>query len=275
MKQLPDYLQIWPGHGAGSACGKALGAVPSTTLGYEKLFNPAFQFSDEASFVTWLLDGQPEAPKYFAQMKKINKIGSPLLSELDVPQHITELSGDKLVIDTRSTQQFAAQHIAGTINIPANSNSFSTYAGWYVDFNQPIELIVYPEQLDSVLSSLRAVGVDLISGYATPDIVEGHQGSVTQMTPQEVYDAGIKILDVRGIGEYNDGHIPNADHIHMGRVPDNLERITRDEQLAVQCGGGLRSQVVVSILQKHGYDNVINMSGGIGAWKEAGLPIES
>jgi len=89
FKALPDYLQIWPGHGAGSACGKALGAIPSTTLGYEKLFNPAFQFTDEAAFVDWLLSGQPEAPRYFAQMKRVNKLGPALLCDLSLI-HISE-----------------------------------------------------------------------------------------------------------------------------------------------------------------------------------------
>jgi hydroxyacylglutathione hydrolase len=88
IRTMPGYLQIWPGHGAGSACGKALGAVPSTTLGYELLFNPAFQQTDEDSFVAWLLDGQPEAPRYFGQMKRVNKAGPALLADLRPPARL-------------------------------------------------------------------------------------------------------------------------------------------------------------------------------------------
>lgn len=274
MNDMPDYLQVWPGHGAGSACGKALGAIPSSTLGYEKLFNPAFQFNNEEDFVAWLLDGQPEAPKYFAQMKKVNKLGPTLLTDLDTPTNISDLNPNLLTFDTRSLDDFAKQHIVGTINIPRESNSFSTYAGWYVDFDEPIQLIAHENQLEEVLVSLRAVGVDLIAGYATPEIVENCDGTVRSMTPQEIHESGIKILDVRGIGEYSDDHIPNVQHIHMGLVPDRLDEITRNEELAVHCGGGLRSQVVISILQKHGYDNVINMSGGIDEWEKANLPLE-
>ncbi len=274
LKQMPDYLQIWPGHGAGSSCGKALGAIPSTTLGYEKLFNPAFQFNNENAFVAWLLEGQPEAPKYFAQMKKVNKAGAALLSTLHQPQQLDHVSPDMMVIDTRSTDAFAKQHIPNTINIPANSSNFSTYAGWYVNFDEPIQLIVATDQLDAVLSSLRAVGVDKVAGYATPSLVKAYDGTVRSMTPQEIYDAGIKILDVRATTEYHSEHIPNVQQMHMGYVPDHLTDISRDEPLAVHCGGGLRSQIVISILQKAGYENLINMTGGISAWQKAGLPLE-
>ncbi|MEZ4635572.1 MAG: MBL fold metallo-hydrolase [Caldilineaceae bacterium] len=99
FKALPDYLQIWPGHGAGSACGKALGAIPSTTLGYEKLFNPAFQLAEEDAFVAWLLDGQPEPPKYFAQMKKVNKLGPVITSALPTPVNFDRATLDNVIED--------------------------------------------------------------------------------------------------------------------------------------------------------------------------------
>ncbi len=278
FKDMPDYLQIWPGHGAGSACGKALGAVPSTTLGYEKLFNPAFQFENEDAFVDWLLEGQPEAPYYFAQMKKVNKIGPELLSNLECPvQQLSELDEtvvqEKLVVDTRLSADYAQQHIPGTLNIPFSSDNFSTFVGWYVNYDEPIYLILHEEQLDDALISLRAIGVDKIAGYFTPDIVEDYEGTVQQMTPQEIQTSGLKILDVRGTGEYLSEHILGVQHIHMGKVPYHLEEIPRDIPLAVQCGGGLRSQLVVSILQRQGYRNVINMAGGIDAWKKANLPL--
>ncbi|MBL8156510.1 MAG: hypothetical protein JNM70_20185, partial [Anaerolineae bacterium] len=131
LRTLPDYLQIWPGHGAGSACGKGLGAIPSSTLGYEKLFNPAFQIDDEDAFVEWLLEGQPEAPRYFAQMKTVNKLGPALLNTLPDPARLPAnvltdaLAAGHLVIDTRPGDAFARQHIPGTVHIPASEQSFS------------------------------------------------------------------------------------------------------------------------------------------------------
>ncbi|PJF46306.1 MAG: MBL fold metallo-hydrolase, partial [Candidatus Thermofonsia Clade 3 bacterium] len=148
FKALPDYLQIWPGHGAGSACGKALGAIPSTTLGYEKLFNPAFQFEDEDAFVAWLLEGQPEPPKYFAQMKKINKLGPPLTTSLPTPVNYDRATLDAIiedggqVFDLRNRGQFAAAHVPGTVNVPADNNSFVTYLGWLVDYERPVYILL-------------------------------------------------------------------------------------------------------------------------------------
>lgn len=280
FKTLPDYLQVWPAHGAGSACGKALGAVPSTTLGYEKRFNPAFQFDNEEDFVAWLLDGQPEAPRYFKQMKHINKVGAPLISELPTLQRLTgsvfdQIPTGTLVIDTRTAEDFSAQHVQGTVNIPADSGGFNTYVGWYVDFDAPTYLIAYEDAIDEIISQLRAVGVDQVPGYFVASAVDFNQAEQTpQKTPQEIYNEGLKILDVRGGSEYASERIPNVIHIHMGYVPQRLDEIPRDTALAVHCGSGVRSQVVTSLLQAHGFNNVVNMSGGLDAWKQANLPIE-
>ncbi len=278
FKQMPDYLQVFPGHGAGSACGKALGAVPSTTLGYEKLFNPAFQYDDEADFVEWLLAGQPEAPKYFSQMKKVNKQGVALLHDLLVPKRITDKNQidphQHLVIDTRQADAFAEAHIAGTVNIPHSAKGFATYVGWYIDFDDSSYLIADENNLQSILRDLRAIGVDNIVGYAPLNIIEGASGEIIQKTPKEIHEAGIKILDVRSMNEYQESHIPNVQHIHMGYVPHYLQDIPNDEPLAIQCGGGLRSQIVASILQREGFTNIVNMVGGISQWKKDQLLIE-
>lgn len=281
FQDMPDYFQIWPGHGAGSACGKALGAIPSTTLGYEKRFNPAFQQETEEEFVAWLLEGQPEAPKYFAQMKKVNKEGPALLKDLPEAVYLTDANNgslapsDSLVIDTRSMEDYSVKHITGTVNIPFNSGGFATYAGWYVDFEQATYIIAYENEIKAILSVLRSVGVDNVLGYFTESIVSSQgEGQIAQKTAAEIYEAGFKILDVRGTSEYQAEHIPSVMHIHMGYVPNRLTELPRDETLAIQCAGGLRSQIVASILQKHGFTNVVNMAGGIDAWKAAKLPIE-
>jgi hydroxyacylglutathione hydrolase len=281
FQTLPDYLQIWPGHGAGSACGKAIGAMPSTTLGYEKRFNPAFNIADENAFVAWLLAGQPETPSYFARMKVVNKAGSPLLRELPQAQHIKEQPGDDIVptdalfIDTRPTEAFAAKHIPGTINIPISSNHFPTYVGWLVDYAKPTFFIAYRNDAIQVIDALYSIGVDNIPGYFTHEaIAYAARGRVQQLTPQAIYAAGMPILDVRSLSEYETEHIPGVTHIHFGEISEQLHDIPTQEPLALQCGGGLRSQMVASILQKHGFTNVINMAGGIEAWKQANLPVE-
>ncbi|HMQ55982.1 MAG TPA: MBL fold metallo-hydrolase, partial [Anaerolineae bacterium] len=146
FRALPDFVQVWPAHGAGSACGKALGAIPSSTVGYEKLFNWAFQYEDEDQFVKALLAGQPEAPKYFAMMKKLNKEGPAVLGGLPQPQRLDDqrlanvLAEGLKVVDTRSADEFAKGHIPGTINIP-NDGAFTNWAGWLLTYDQPFYLI--------------------------------------------------------------------------------------------------------------------------------------
>jgi len=161
FSNLPPYLQVWPGHGAGSACGKALGAVPSTTVGYELIRNWAFQYEDnKKGFVDYLLEGQPEPPKYFAMMKKLNKVDRPLLTA--VPKHKKlspaefKVAYDKgvKVIDARDKAKFAEGHIPNTIHIQGN-NSFSTWAGWVLNYEELHyqNRYVQPDENGQVLSS--------------------------------------------------------------------------------------------------------------------------
>src|SRR5687767_12953979 len=147
FKTYPDYLQIWPGHGAGSACGKGIGSLPQSTLGYERRVNWAFNISDEDEFVRRVLAGQPEPPRYFADMKRVNKEGPRILGGFHRPQLSPPAAVDALlrkreiIVDTRPAPDFAAGHIPGTINIPLN-NAFNTWAGWLLPFDRDFHLIV-------------------------------------------------------------------------------------------------------------------------------------
>jgi hydroxyacylglutathione hydrolase len=283
LKTLPDYLQIWPGHGAGSACGKQLGAVPTSTLGYEKLFNPAFQIAHEQQFVEWLLADQPEAPRYFAQMKRVNKAGPALLTTLPAPvrlaaDRLDSVLASALVIDTRRMGDFARQHAPRSVNIPASSYSFNTYAGWYVDFGAPTYLIAGESDLPRIVMLLRAIGVDNIPGYFTPDVVQAYQGQVVKISPEQaeaMRRAGSAyLLDVRNADEFRDGHIPGAAHIPMGYVPERAHELPQDRPLVIHCASGVRSQIVISLLQRQGFTNALNLIGGLDGWKQAGLPVE-
>ncbi len=284
FKDMPDYLQIWPGHGAGSACGKALGAIPSTTLGYEKLFNPAFQFDDENKFVAWLLDGQPEAPKYFAQMKKVNKLGpaiiaeAPSLTKLDRASLDTMLADNYLVIDLRDREAYAQSHISGTISIPMTSANYLTYIGWFVDFEQPIYFII-PDDADAsqVMKDIQSIGVDNLSGYFGEDVITGNTVALPQLSAKDVADQlsknGMIIVDVRGKTEYDEQHINNATHIPLGFLPDRTDELPKDHTIVVNCASGYRSQVATSILRRQGFENVYNLNDPKAIWSQV-LPIE-
>lgn len=283
FKELPDYLQIWPAHGAGSACGKALGAVPSTTLGYEKLFNPAFQFTEEQPFIDWLLADQPEAPRYFAQMKKVNKLGPALLNELAPvneldPAVLDTLGAEAQIVDARPQEDFSAAHLPNSYNVPGTTDSFSTYVGWYVDFEAPLYLIAYDEDVERLITELRAIGVDLIAGFFSPDAFSKGTVALQGIAPQALAERlplnGLQIIDVRGVTEFRDGRIPGARNIPMGFLPRHMDSLPRETTLIINCAGGVRSQVAASLLQKNGFDKVVNLEGGFDAWREAGLPVE-
>lgn len=279
--ELPAYVQVWPGHGAGSACGKALGAVPSSTVGYEKIRNWAFQFeSDEKGFVDYLLDGQPEPPKYFAMMKHLNKVERPLLVE--VPQH-TKLSKEQFlaarkdglkVIDTRNKVDFAKGFLPGSINIQGN-NSFSTWAGWILNYQEQFILVAEESQMEDLTRKLMRIGLDNIYGFVEDISVLGLDLQSADVIDLEEFkrmseDDGVQVVDVRNTTEYNAGHVKGAEHVFVGTIEDNLDKISRDKQVVIHCQSGDRAAIAYSILRKNGFDAVKNYSGGMKEWKENG-----
>jgi hydroxyacylglutathione hydrolase len=286
FKQLPDYVQLWSGHGAGSACGKALGAIPSSTVGYEKITNWALQIDDEETFVAELLDGQPEPPKYFAKMKELNKKGAPILGTDFFPHRLSAQEFDVAmrsgmpIIDTRSKYYFADGHVPGSLNIQDN-NSFSTWAGWMLKYDQPFMVIASEKAIAEITNKLIRIGLDSIYGYL-PDIEEwtalgGELEIMRQINVQELShrlgEQNLTIIDVRATSEYKDGHIAGVKHIHAGYIENRLDEVPRSGNVILQCATGNRSSVACSVLLREGIHNVFNLIGGIEAWKEAGFPV--
>lgn len=276
---LPDHIQVWPAHGAGSACGKALGAVHSSTVGYEKIRNWAFQYGDdEAAFINYLLADQPEPPKYFAMMKHLNKVNRPLLVE--VPKHpkltkeqfLSAYNNGLKVIDTRNKIDFARGFIPGSKNIQGN-NSFSTWAGWMLNYQEQFILVADDDQIEDLTRKLMRIGLDNIYGYIS-DIheteLEMQYDDVIGIKEFKTYiDKGnIQIVDVRGLTEYEAGHIEGADHVFVGTLPDNLDKISKRKTVIIYCQAGDRSAIASSILRKNGFVNVKNYSGGMKEWVE-------
>jgi hydroxyacylglutathione hydrolase len=285
FKTLPDYLQVWPGHGAGSACGKALGAIPSTTLGYEKRFNPAFQFNKAGAFVHWLLAGQPEAPRYFGQMKKINKLGASLLKNLPAPGQLTRADLDALlrdgalVVDLRSAAAYADAYVPGTLSVPMTSPTFLTHVGWFVDYVRPLYFIA-PSQAEvpEILKALHAIGLDFVPGFFTPEVVRKPAERLAQISAHELAARlpvnGLTILDVRGQSEFAEKHVAGARHIPLGYLLQRLQEVPRDQTVVTQCASGYRSHIAASLLQAHGFHNVFNLNAGIETWAKV-LPTEA
>ncbi len=245
FKQLPDHLQVWPAHGAGSACGKGLGAIPSSTVGYEKLFNPALQYDDEQRFVEYILADQPEAPKYFAVMKRVNKEGPKVLGEVDLPTvhppiGLSEALDEATVIDVSPSSRFAKAHVPGTLNIPVGM--LASWAGWVVDYSKPVYLIAEVGQLVDAVRILRSIGLDDLPGYFEASEVhaaglatESYENAPPQQLAARIDSGAVRLMDVRSDGEWNAARIPAAEHYFLGRLLDNLDGIPADKPVVVQC----------------------------------------
>ncbi|MBE7532746.1 MAG: MBL fold metallo-hydrolase [Ardenticatenaceae bacterium] len=287
FKQLPDYLQVWPAHGAGSACGKGLGAIPSSTVGYEKLFNPALAYTEEEAFVDYLLADQPEPPVYFAVMKRVNKEGPAVLNRLPTPEHLPAsrlpelLEKGAMVVDTRPSGSFAAQHMPGTINIPAQQ--LSAWAGWFVDYERPLYLIIDGPQVAEAVRDLTYIGIDQTVGYFETAVVETlaqmgqpmncYETAVPAKVAHRILNKELVVLDVRNQTEWDEGHIPGAQHIMLGYLRQRAHEVINGLPIVVNCETGGRSALAASILAAQGAKEVINLQGGIRDWMLAGLPV--
>jgi hydroxyacylglutathione hydrolase len=263
--------------------------MPSTTVGYEKAFGWAFQIEDEDEFVKALLDGQPEAPKYFAEMKKVNKVGPNVLNGMPNPtlqpaHRLLELvEQGAVVVDTRSAERFAAGHVAGTLNIPIEW--LGSWAGWLLEYDQPFYLIADENNLAEAIHGLTYIGLDDVVGYFEADSlgVLAEHGVELQTydmaTPDELADdissGDVVLVDVRGKGEWAEGHIPGAQHYMLGYLLDTADEIINGKPIVVQCQTGGRAAIGASILQAKGAEHVINMTGGFTAWETAGKAIEN
>jgi hydroxyacylglutathione hydrolase len=292
FKEQPDHLQIWPGHGAGSACGKSLGSMPQSTLGYEKLFNWAFAEMGESEFARRALEDQPVPPRYFASMKRINRSGDPLspppidARELGADDLDSALRNGAVVVDTRPRDNFAAGHIPGTLNIPRNK-SFLTWTGALVPQDRDLYLITDTENDETVkllCSDLAKIGLTPNQGYFGPQVFDdwkstrGKLEQVRQLDAAELRNTStarnVQIVDVRGPDEWRRGHLPGAIHIPLAALPDRIGELNSAAPIVLHCKGGGRAAIAASFLQASGINNVSSLVEGYDGWVKRGFEVE-
>jgi hydroxyacylglutathione hydrolase len=291
FKMEPDHLQLWPGHGAGSACGKSLGSMPQSTLGYEKLFNWAFGEITEEEFVARVLEDQPAPPRYFAVMKRVNRSGTaqqarqePTSAGLAELEDALKKGGS--VVDTRPAAKFAAGHVPGTLNIPLGK-SFLNWSGALVPNDTDFWIITEADSDDAVkriVDDLSKVGLTRVAGVFRADVLRdwksrrGELETVAQIDPQSLQKRssnGVQIIDVRSPEEWRKGHLPGAIHIPLALLPDRVGELDASVPIVMQCQGGGRSSIATSLLQSQGALNVFNLAGGYDAWVAQGYEVES
>ncbi len=272
---LPDYVQVWPGHGSGSACGKSLGAVESSTVGYECLFAwwaSYLKKNDPEGFVQELLEGQPDVPAYFARMKRQNKGGPVFNPAQRLPQLEPSALSGKLLIDTRSREAYQRELLPDSINL-TSGKTFETWAGWLIDpETEPRPLVLLASdapEAQALRERLSRVGIDNVVGYITTLGNLPTQAAVP--LPPAKFDAldDKFVLDVRTEDEYEAGHIPEATLIPAGKLPRRLSDLPKDQPIVVHCQSGMRSPGAASLLRANGFKNVLELAGGYPNWQRA------
>ena len=272
---LPDYAQVWPGHGSGSACGKALGAVSSTTVGYERRFAWWSRYladDDEEGFTRELLSGQPDAPSYFGRMKRHNQQGPALVPAEALPRLGPRDLAGKLLLDTRSREAYHSGSLPDALNLTAGK-TFETWAGWLLDPELESRPLVLLAEDASAAQTLRErlwrVGIDNVAGYLTS--LAGLPVQAAPLLNPAEFDALTDkfVLDVRTHAEYTAGHLPGATLVYAGRLPGQLSSLPKDVPLVVHCQSGARSPGAASLLRANGFGNILELAGGYSSWERA------
>ena len=285
LMPFPDELVVYPGHGAGSSCGKRIGDAASTTIGQEKRFNYAFQPRDRAAFRAALMTDMPSAPTYYPTLKRVNKAGPALLAQLPDGAALTpddvaaRAAAGALVIDTRDTDAFSAGHLPGALFAGLGPN-FLAWVGWLAPYDRELILTLEDDALyATALNELRRIGLDRVGGYLAGG-VDAWQAGGRALERQAQIDARelrarlarheLRVLDVRGADEWRGGHIAGAEHRFAGdfaRDWESAPSAPNGQPVALICGSGYRSTVAASVLARAGRCDVLSVRGGMDAWQ--------
>ena len=290
LLKLSDDVLVYPAHGAGSLCGRNMRAERSSTIGTERLTNYALQIKGRDEFIRQMTSNLPARPDYFLEDAAINRTGATPLAELPDLKAIpaaelkTMMKQGAFALDVRPGDQFAAGHVPASINI-ALSGQFASWAGAVLGLSaRPVLIAATPEQIREARLRLARVGIEDVPGYLDGG-VQGWQdaGLTLQELPQitvedlsgRLADGVTQVLDVRREGEWDAGHIASADWYPLDRFKAALPPLGRDETIAVHCKSGYRSIIACSLLERAGYNKIMNVTGGFDAWQAAGLPVSS
>lgn len=289
---LPDFVEVYPTHVAGSLCGGNIGSRLSTTIGYERRMNPLLRnLNTKEQFVQKCVDIKflPKVPPYWPRMRKMNTEGPKILGVPKEPRALTPQQFEQkqkegaVVLDCRPAEAFCS-HIPGALNVGLGL-SFPTWAGTVLPAEAAVYLVLDdPDDLKEVTWHLLRIGYPPPAGWLAGGMFAWRTAAMPlQMLPQwSVQDLNhqlqnhpeMQVLDVRQPAEWVDGHIPRARYISGSELPHRIEEVDRNKAVAVVCGSGYRSSVSASLLQHHGYQNVVNVLGGMAAWKQAGFPLQ-
>jgi hydroxyacylglutathione hydrolase len=289
LLKLPDEVEVYPAHGAGSMCGRNMSKETSSTIGEQRKFNYALKPMSKDEFVRMMTADLPEAPSYFPKDAEINRSGARGLSELQPPQPLTSQEVRQLdnhvLLDVRSAADFGAGHVPGSMNIGLGGQ-FAIWAGSLIPLNASIVIIADTgAQVDESVVRLARVGIENVKGFLEGGVTSWRnaglpvdtlpQVSVAELN-ERIANDDMQIVDVRRPSEYVSGHVPRALNAPLASLDKSLGplKLEKDKLTAVICAGGYRSSAAASLLQQQGFSNLLNVAGGTGAWVNAGYPTE-
>ncbi len=287
---LPDTVKVYPAHGAGSLCGRAMRAERSSTIGMERLTNYALQIPSREEFIAQLTTNLPARPEYFLEDAEINRSGAATLTELPPLPALTPAEVQALlqqnanVLDVRPGEEFAAGHVPGSIGI-ALSGQFASLAGGILGIHsKPVLVGGDDAQVEEARLRLARVGIEDLRGYLAGGVEAWQKAGLpvaktAQISVQELNDKlqdgsllAADVIDVRREGEWQAGHIPEVECRALDTFPQALPAVDGERPVAVHCKSGYRSMIACSLLERAGHRNVINVVGGFDAWHAAELP---
>lgn len=286
---LPDSVEVYPAHGAGSLCGRNISSETSSTIGQQRQFNYALRPMSKEEFVRMMTTDLPEAPAYFARDVAINREGASELGELPDPAALGALDVEALqkkgaiVLDTRPAAQYGASHVPGSLHIGL-SGQFASWAGALISPRAPIIFVSEEEeQVREARTRLARVGLENVAGYLSGGLLEWHRAGLPLATMEQItveeLNARVRegvvgrIVDVRRSGEWQAGHIPGAVHRPLNTLVEHAAVLPKEEPVALICASGYRSSIATSILERQGFTLVTNVVGGMTAWRGANLEV--
>jgi hydroxyacylglutathione hydrolase len=277
---LPDWIELYPTHGAGSLCGSGIGGKRWSTIGFERRHNPALNQPDADAFTEFILSDQPSVPMYWRRMRPTNQAGAAPMGDLPAPR---PMSADELahaaghgavILDARETGAFAEAHIPGAISVDL-TDTLGTWAGSMIPIDREVVLVLErPGDLDPVMDQLRRAGFDRVVGFLLGgmDAWGGETEELRQVRPGALADEPGTVIDVREAHEWRAGHLPTAIHVPAPQIPARLAELP-DGPLVLVCGSGRRSTIAASLLQREGRGAVANVIGGMDAIRAARIPL--
>lgn len=290
--KLEDYVTIYPGHGAGSACGADIGDRLNSTIGYERRTNKFLSYPDFESFRKFVVDDAPPVPWHYPELKKVNARGPEIMDRLPTipalpPQEFQKVLREPgvTIIDTRSILAFGGGHVPGGINI-ADRPEMSAWVGQLFDLEQRLLLILNNDaDAEEIQRLIVRTGHSNFAGYLAGGMKAWEISGmpldfIEQMTVHELRDhqesgTGLNVLDVRSPEEWESGHVPGAHHYFIGDMRHRIDGLDKDAKYATYCASGYRAAIASSLMKSRGFKHVSNVPGSWKAWSAAGYPTES